>query len=545
MKNYLLSTAVLGTIALVSYISPAVALSPVEVQRIAKQTTVQITGCDFGSGVIIRKEGSAYTVLTVAHNLKKSGCTVTAPDDAKYQVDRVKTFPNSVDLAIFTFTSNKVYPVAKLIDNSDRIEAMETIYVSGFPLSTAISTSIFTIVKGDVVANPATKQQGKGYSLIYSNNTLPGQSGGPVWNDRGELIAIHGQGDIDSKSQETINTGVRVKTGYNLGITVNTFNKLAIAAGVSSNAPTIVASREVAKPISIKPKPVDDLIASAIQKESKNDYRGILSDMNQAIAIDSQNSRLYYIRGNAKDDLEDRKGAIDDFNRAIALAPNYDKAYNNRGISKSALGDKKGAIEDYSRAIAINPNYDKAYSNRGNAKDDLGDRKGAIEDYNRAIAINPNYDKAYNNRGFVKSILGDKQGAIEDYSRAIAINPNYGKAYYNRGFVKSALGDKQGAIEDYSRAIAIDPNNDKAYNSRGIVKSALKDKKGAIEDYNRAIAIDPNNANAYYNRGNAKSALKDKQGAIDDWKRAAQIYKQQGKTADYQDALRQIERSDL
>jgi tetratricopeptide (TPR) repeat protein len=545
MKNYLLSTAVLGTIALVSYISPAVALSPVEVQRIAKQTTVQITGCDFGSGVIIRKEGNTYTVLTVAHNLKKSGCAVTTPDDAKYQVDRVKTFPNSVDLAVFTFTSAKNYPVAKLIDNSDRVEAMETIYVSGFPLSTAISTSIFTIVKGDVVANPATKQQGKGYSLIYSNNTLPGQSGGPVWNDRGELIAIHGQGDIDSKSQETINTGVRVKTGYNLGITVNTFNKLAIAAGVSSNAPTIVASREVVKPIPIKAKPVDDLIASAIQKESKSDYRGILSDMNQAIAIDAQNSRLYYLRGNAKDDLGDRKGAIDDFNRAIALAPNYDNAYNNRGISKSALGDKKGAIEDYNRAIAIDPNKANAYSNRGNAKDDLGDKKGAIEDYNRAIAVNPKHYKAYYNRGNAKDNLGDKKGAIEDYNRAIAVNPNHYKSYYNRGFVKSALGDKKGAIEDYNRAIAINPNYDRAYNSRGIAKSALKDKPGAIEDYNRAIAIDPNNANAYYNRGNAKSALKDKPGATDDWKRAAQIYKQEGKTADYQDALRQIERSGL
>jgi hypothetical protein len=55
MKNYLLPTALFGIVVLVSEIAPATALSPVEVQRIAKQTTVQITGCDFGSGVIIRK----------------------------------------------------------------------------------------------------------------------------------------------------------------------------------------------------------------------------------------------------------------------------------------------------------------------------------------------------------------------------------------------------------------------------------------------------------------------------------------------------------
>jgi tetratricopeptide (TPR) repeat protein len=577
MKNYLLSTAVLGTISLFSYISPAVALSPVEVQRIARQSTVQITGCDFGSGVIIRKEGNAYTVLTVAHNLKKSGCAVTAPDEAKYQVDRVKTFPDRVDLAVFTFTSDKVYPVAKLIDNSDRIEAMETIYVSGFPLSTAISTSIFTIVKGDVVANPATKQQGKGYSLIYSNNTLPGHSGGPVWNDRGELIAIHGQGDVDSKSQETMNDGVRVKTGYNLGITVNTFNKLAVTAGVTSNAPVVVA---------VKPKPLDDLIASAILKLNKRDYRGMLPDLDRAIsllngstALDSQNVRLYTLRGIAKSELGDkpgatvdyqraitfnptdpaalngrgvakaelgdRQGALIDLNRAIAIDPNFYKAYNNRGSIRSELGDNKGAIDDFNRAIALYPNNATAYNDRAVSKFTLGDKQGAVDDYTRAIAIDPTDAATYNNRGLAKYALANKQGALDDFNRAIAINPNYAKAYHSRATTKFSLGDKQGALLDFNRAIEIDRNYAKAYHSRAVTKNDLGDKPGALDDYNRAIAIDPNYAKAYYNRSLLKTILKDKIGAIDDMKRAAQIYQQQGKTAEYQDALKQIERSGL
>jgi tetratricopeptide (TPR) repeat protein len=543
MKNYLLSTAVLGTIALVSYISPAVALSPVEVQRIAKQTTVQITGCDFGSGVIIRKEGNAYTVLTVAHNLKKSGCAVTAPDDAKYQVDRVKTFPNSVDLAVFTFTSNKVYPVAKLVDNSDRVEAMETIYVSGFPLSTAISTSIFTIVKGDVVANPATKQQGKGYSLIYSNNTLPGHSGGPVWNDRGELIAIHGQGDVDSKSQETINDGVRVKTGYNLGITVNTFNKLAVTAGVTGNAPVVVA---------VKPKPLDDLIASAILKLNKRDYRGMLPDLDRAIrllngsaALDSQNVRLYTLRGIAKSELGDKAGATADYQRAITFNPTDTAALNGRGVAKAELGDKQGALDDLNRAIAIDPNFYKAYNNRGSIRSELGDNKGAIDDFNRAIALYPDNAVAYNDRAVSKFTLGDKQGAVDDYTRSIAVDPTDVLTYNNRGLAKYALGNKPGALDDFNRAIAINPNYAKGYHSRATTKSSLGDRQGAIDDYTRAIAIDPNYAKAYYNRSLIKTILKDKIGAIEDMKRAAQIYKQQGKTAEYQDALKQIERSGL
>ncbi len=367
-----------ATIPLVQ--TAAVALSPVEVQKIAKQVTVQITDCGFGCGAILRKEGSTYTVLTVAHAVKKSGCQVTTPDDTKYPVTNVKTFPNNVDLAVFTFTSSKNYPVAKLIANSDTVDAGETVYVSGYPLSSTISNSIFAFVKGDVVSNSSTKQQGKGYSLIYSNNTLPGHSGGPVWNDKGEVIAIHGQGDVDTKLEKTMNDEVRVKTGFNLGITVNTFVKLATTAGIGGYTPVVVTA---------KPKPLDDLIASALSKESKGDYRGMLDDMDRAIAIDSQKARLYSIRGVAKSGRNDTQGALADFNRAIQLDPNFAEAYNNRGILKQdELKDTQGALADYDRAIQLNPNFAEAYKDRGFLKYfRLNDRAGAINDMKQAARL--------------------------------------------------------------------------------------------------------------------------------------------------------------
>lgn len=540
MKNYLLPTAIFGSItvgtlqaiALVSYVSPAVALSPIEVQRIAKQTTVRIAGCNIGSGVILRKNGNTYTVLTVAHTVKNSGCEIVTPDDAKYRVTQVKNFPNKIDLAVATFTSNKNYPVAKLIDNSDRIEAAENIYVSGFPLSSAINSAVFTFVKGDVIANPAT-QQGKGYSLIYSNNTLPGHSGGPVWNDKGEVIAVHGQGDIvGTKLTETINRDVRVKTGYNLGITTNTFAKLASTADIAGYTPTTVAT---------KSKPVDDLIASAIVKESKGDYKGMLADMDRAIFLDSQNGRLYYTRGVAKSMLGNRD-AIADYTQAIAFAPNEPAAYNNRGVTKSDLGDKKGAIADFDRAIALDANDAKSYYNRGNAKAQLNAPKTALVDFNKAISLSPNLAQAYLSRGTTKSLLGDTKGGLADFNKAIEIDPNYTVAHYNLGLAKSASGDKKGAVESFNRAIALNPKDAQPYSDRGNAKSDLGDHQGAIEDYNRSIAIDPNNAKAYANRGLVKSKLGDKKGAISDLKKAANRFQRQRQTASYRRAIAEIQR---
>jgi tetratricopeptide (TPR) repeat protein len=534
MKNYLLPTALFGTIALVSYVLPAMALSPAEVQQIAKQTTVQITKCDFGSGVIIQKNGNTYTVLTAAHAVKNAGCEIVAPDETRYQVSQVKAFPDRIDLAIVSFSSRKNYPVAKLIDNSDRVEAGETIYVSGFPVSTAINTSVFTFGKGDVVSN-STKPQGKGYSLIYSNNNLLGDSGGPVWNDRGELIAIHGQGDVDNQLQIKIRTDARVNTGYNLGITVNTFARLATATGIRGFTPVVLAA---------KPKPVDDLIASALVKERDGDYRGMLADLNQALFLDSQNARLYYSRGVAKSMLGN-KDAIGDYNQSIALNLKEASVYNNRGVTKFDLGDKKGAIEDYKLALSLNPNDARAYYNYGNAKVGLGDKKGGLADFNRAIAIDPNLAQAHLSRGMIKSILGDKKGEIEDFNRAITLNPNYTEAYYKRGFAKSELGDKKGAIEDFSQVIVLNPKDPEIYNDRGNTKFQLGDNKGAIEDYNQAIVLNPSSAKIYASRGLAKSKLGDKKGAIVDLKQAANRFKRQKQTASYQRVMTEIKRLSL
>jgi tetratricopeptide (TPR) repeat protein len=540
MKNYLLPTALFGSVALVSYVLPAVALSPVEVQRIAKQTTVQIAGCNRSSGVIIQKNGNTYKVLTVAYGIRKSGCEIVAPDDSKYQVTQVNTFPDRIDLAVVSFTSTKNYPVAKLIDNSDRAEAGETIYVSGFPVSSAIAKSVFTFVKGDLVSN-STKQQDRGYSLIYSSDrTLLGQSGSTVWNDRGEVIAIQGQGEIDTKLTATMNPDVLVKTGFNLGITVNTFTKLAPAAGVGGFAPIVFAVRQ---------KPVDDLIASAVQNERKGDYREMLADLDRAIFLDSQNARLYYTRGVAKSMLGNRD-AIEDFNQAIALNLNEALIYHNRGVAKSEFGDLQGAISDYTRAIslqersanALDPNRAETYYHRGNAQVALGNRQGGIADFNRAIAIDPNLAPAYYRRGLVKSKLGDNKGEIEDLNRAITLNPNYTAAHYHLGLAKSALGDNKGAIESFNRAIALNSKDPETYYERGNARSKVGDNKGAIEDYDRTIAIAPNRAQAYANRGSIKAKLGDKKGAIVDLKKAANRFKLQRQTASYKRVISEIQR---
>ncbi|MBR8833751.1 MAG: serine protease, partial [Stigonema ocellatum SAG 48.90 = DSM 106950] len=333
------------------------------------QITVRINSkTRYGSGVIIKKEGNTYTVLTANHVVDiPDTYEIVTVDDQRYALNykqTVKQLPG-VDLAVVQFTSTQNYTLAK-IGNSDESTLATTAYVAGFLAPTlAIKKSVLNFSPGEITANGS---QGDGYALIYDNNTQEGMSGGLVMNEKGELVGVHGRTNKDPNN---------VKTGLSLGIPINTFLRLSAKLGVDVGV-----------------RPPNTAIATAPKADD------------------------FYIQGFDKYELKDYKGAIAAYSQAIRLNPNYTDAYNYRGNARYGLGDNKGAIEDYNQALLINPNYDKAYNNRGIARSDLGDNKGAIEDYNQALRINPNYANAYGNRGIARSNLGDNKGAIEDLQKA-------------------------------------------------------------------------------------------------------------------------------
>ncbi|MEH2048891.1 tetratricopeptide repeat protein [Nostoc sp.] len=305
------------------------------------------------------------------------------------------------------------------------------------------------------------------------------------------------------------------------------------------------AIEDYTQAIEINPNYANAYMNRGLAHYDLGDNQAAIEDYNQAIKINPNYANAYINRGLARYDLGDKQTAIEDYNQAIEINPNDANAYYNRGLARYDLGDNQAAIEDYNQAIKINPNYANTYMARGLARYNLGDNQTAIEDYNQAIKINPNYANAYYNRGLARYNLGNNQAAIEDYNQAIKINPNYANAYYNRGLARYNLRNNQAAIEDYNQAIKINPNDANTYYNRGLARYNLGNNQAAIEDYNQAIKINPNYANAYYNRGNSQSNLGNKQAAIEDFRKSADLYKQQGKESDYQDALKRIKQLEL
>ncbi|MGR3277480.1 trypsin-like peptidase domain-containing protein [Acaryochloris marina NIES-2412] len=345
----------------------AQALNSAEVSAIAESITVRIDGQNAGSGVIIKRQNDVYTVLTAAHVVATADeYEVVTGDDLRYPLaySTVRKFPG-IDLALVEFTSAKPYKVAKLGDSSN-VRAGESIYVSGFPMPTAaITAPIWNFSEGKVTAN-AKRPLADGYGLVYSNNTLPGMSGGSVLDSKGQLIGIHGRADGERQVKRT--ETVYVKTGFNLGIPINTF-----LSSVDMINPDLGFSGKVATGgVELTS---DDLYLQGTNKFQGGNYQGAIADLNQAINLNPQNAFAYNSRGNAHYELQQYQDAIAQYDQAIALNPDYAEAYFNRGLAHKLAGNDAQAQQDHLKSKQLLGGQVESLQNKADRIQQLLDQK--------------------------------------------------------------------------------------------------------------------------------------------------------------------------
>jgi S1-C subfamily serine protease len=186
---------------------------------IAKTITVRIDGANTGSGVIVEHQGDKYTVLSnwhvVAGAMSTKSFTIETIDHRKHIVPIKKIARvGKLDLAILEFYSRYRYPIAWM-GNSDRLTEGQPLYVSGWADPNQILTNrTYQLLVGNLSGRIDRPQDG--YALVYTVNALPGMSGGPILDTRGNLVGISGRATVDLRTG-TVNSV--------LGIDINRYRR--------------------------------------------------------------------------------------------------------------------------------------------------------------------------------------------------------------------------------------------------------------------------------------------------------------------------------
>jgi len=177
---------------------PPTELSVEQLHHQAQAITVRVMSQDFlGSGIILKKQGSIYTVLTNAHVLQagKPPYRIQTPDGQIYTAKNVET--RSVaslqgnDLALLQFRSTiRAYTVPSL---GAKPAVGDEVFAAGFPSTGEQSKDkgfAFTNGKVSLVLQLALKG---GYQVGYTNNIEKGMSGGPLLNRQGQVVGVNGK----------------------------------------------------------------------------------------------------------------------------------------------------------------------------------------------------------------------------------------------------------------------------------------------------------------------------------------------------------------
>ena len=171
-------------------------LSPTEEQKLselARSITVKIvTDSNGGSGVLIKKEGNIYTVLTNNHVIQDdTPSEIITPDGKTHQAKVLDIDFAEKDLALLEFESTENYQIASL-NNLANIDTGNKVFSAGFPFRDSDTYNRdFSLKQGRVSLVLPQPFRG-GYQVGYLNEIEKGMSGGPVLNSAGEVIAING-----------------------------------------------------------------------------------------------------------------------------------------------------------------------------------------------------------------------------------------------------------------------------------------------------------------------------------------------------------------
>ncbi len=194
----------------------------------------------------------------------------------------------------------------------------------------------------------------------------------------------------------------------------------------------------------------------------KGEFVEAMQLANDALRIDDQNARAYFLKGWIHRQAGDTALAISSYRTAVERDPDLYEAYVALGLIHADKQDPL-AMQYYNAAIELRPRSVEAWYDKGMFAQETGQDSIALECYARIKEIDPKNPTAWYNTGFVLLEHLDRiPEARAEFNQAIAVLPTYAFAYYNRGLTYELENELDSALVDYKKALALRPDMDLA-----------------------------------------------------------------------------------
>ena len=447
-----------------------------------KQTTVLIENdaSDPGSGVIVKKEGDLYTVLTAAHvvcnrtnqfvdteefnlqtadgfwhsNLDGSDLQVICPPilmktqrkSLYCSPEMSSSYPWPIDLAILKFRSRKKYMVAQKQGSIRRLG--NDVYVAGYPFS---ENGKFFIreSEGTVDIPPSSiTETCKGYGLRYIAPTEIGMSGGGVWSKKGKLVGIHGYREVSREDNIVIGS----RGSYSAGIHLPYWKQMVDPFNPSKGFPE-----------NLRKNSDKENVAALISRARSFINIARISSRNNNPNLVLEESSLVLESLKKAQSLDSKQPVI-----PALIAQVYIRKFEDGAQKEEYLIE---ALTNINKAIRL---YNPLFLEKTRNYD------GSFEKIRAYIHFK--YGEFKNNN---KSILSYRD-AIEDIDVRLSAKPDDVASWKDKAKYHFFAGQLGAAYQSLVKASILAPKDPSIVIDMGIVLYNKKDIKNACERFNRA-----------------------------------------------------------
>ncbi|HET6419814.1 MAG TPA: tetratricopeptide repeat protein [Geobacteraceae bacterium] len=335
-----------------------------------------------------------------------------------------------------------------------------------------------TVTSGDF---GNTISQGNRKALLITAPISPGSSGGPVFNEDGEVIGI-----IRSTSLQGNNINFAVPayfikdkisnkkftpiddTGFeDLKLTSEYWTTLGFDAMQAGQFVNAVYDFQNAIHFKGNNKEAHQMLGLAYQYQGK--LASAVNELKTAHALKPDDKEVLSGLARAYRQQGNFKQAADTLAIALGIPgtgqPDNYLLHGQLGEVYMGMQKNAKAVVEFCRVLENAPKDEITYQNIGNALYNMGEYELSVPELKQAIRYNTNYVLAYYGLGMTYFQLGRYDDAAQEFERVIRLTINHGmelSARYQLGLIFASRNEALPAFREYQAVTGILRDNDQA-----------------------------------------------------------------------------------